>query len=106
MGGEGSMMQMIHTLRNNKSMLNKRKDRRVVNTSISGKKLEFHNTSTEKDLLEIRLKLQKEKKTKASKNNPSILCFYVCFDKRVYLFSLIKKSTGNSGFIFYYELFS
>ncbi|HCY82850.1 MAG TPA: hypothetical protein DHV22_15285 [Xanthomarina gelatinilytica] len=74
MGGEGSMMQMIHTLRNNKSMLNKRKDRRVVNTSISGKKLEFHNTSTEKDLLEIRLKLQKERKQKQEK---TILVFCV-----------------------------
>jgi len=74
MGGEGSMIQMIHTLRNNKSMLNKRKDRRVVNTSISGKKLEFHNTSTEKDLLEIRLKLQKERKQKQVK---TILVFCV-----------------------------
>ncbi|WP_417882641.1 hypothetical protein [Xanthomarina gelatinilytica] len=84
MGGEGSMMQMIHTLRNNKSMLNKRKDRRVVNTSISGKKLEFHNTSTEKDLLEIRLKLQKERKQKQVK---TILVFCVFMFVLISVFS-------------------
>lgn len=67
MGGEGSMMQMIHTLRNNKSMLTKRKERRVNNWSSTGEKLEFENTSTPEDLIKIRLKLQKERKLKRIK---------------------------------------
>lgn len=67
MGGEGSMMQMIHTLKNNKSMLNKRKDRRVLNGSFSGEKLEFENTSTQEELMRIRLRLQKERKQKLIK---------------------------------------
>ena len=67
MGGEGSMMHMIHTLRNNKSMLSKRKDRRVINSSFSGEKLEFENTSTQEDLVKIKLRLQKERKQKPIK---------------------------------------
>lgn len=67
MGGEGSMMQMIHTLRNNKSMLNKRKERREMTGSFSGEKLEFKNTSTQEDLIKIRLRLQKERKQKRVK---------------------------------------
>ncbi|HLV38209.1 hypothetical protein [Xanthomarina sp.] len=62
MGGEGAMMHMIHTLRNNKSMLTKRKERRVVNSVFFGEKLEFENTSTQEELLKLRLRLQKESK--------------------------------------------
>jgi len=61
------MMHMIHTLRNNKSMLTKRKDRRVINGSFSGEKLEFKNTSTQEDLVKIKLRLQKERKQKLLK---------------------------------------
>ncbi|PWK19153.1 hypothetical protein [Xanthomarina spongicola] len=79
MGGEGSMMHMIHTLRNNKSMLNKRKDRRVINGSFSGEKLEFQNTATHEDLIKIRLKLQKERKQKLLKTIVIFSIFMITF---------------------------
>ena len=45
MGGEGSMMHMINTLKNNKSMLSKRKERRGLQGKYSGEKLEFEQFS-------------------------------------------------------------
>jgi hypothetical protein len=67
MGGEGSMMQMIHTIRNNKSMLNKRKELRENLGNFTGEKLQFKNTSTQEDLIKIRLRLQNERKQKLKK---------------------------------------
>ncbi|MFL0353960.1 hypothetical protein [Xanthomarina sp. GH4-25] len=85
MGGEGSMMQMIHTLRNNKSMLTKRKDRRVINGSYSGEKLEFNNTSTQEDLIRIRLRLQKERKQMLLKTTV-IFSVFMCLLLRVIMY--------------------
>lgn len=62
MGGEGSMMHMINTLKNNKSMLSKRKERRGLQGKYSGEKLEFEHSATKKDLEQIRLRLQSEHK--------------------------------------------
>ncbi|MCX7547977.1 hypothetical protein OS188_08425 [Xanthomarina sp. F1114] len=79
MGGEGAMMHMIHTLRNNKSMLNKRKERRLNNWSSTGEKLEFENTATQANLLQIRLKLQKERKQKLIKIIVTFGIFMILF---------------------------
>ncbi|WP_223032855.1 hypothetical protein [Hanstruepera marina] len=64
MGGEGSMMHMINTLKNNKSMLSKRKERRGLQGKYSGEKLEFENSATKTDLEQIRLRLKQENKQK------------------------------------------
>lgn len=67
MGGEGSMMHMINTLKNNKSMLSKRKERRALPGKYSGEKLEFENSASKEDLEQIRLRLQSEHKQKQVK---------------------------------------
>lgn len=67
MGGEGSMMHMINTLKNNKSMLSKRKERRGLQGKYSGEKLEFEHSATKEDLEQIRLRLKKEHKQKQLK---------------------------------------
>lgn len=67
MGGEGSMMHMINTLKNNKSMLSKRKERRSVHGKYSGEKLEFENSASKADLEQLRLRLQSEHKQKRVK---------------------------------------
>jgi hypothetical protein len=67
MGGEGSMMHMINSLKNNKSMLTKRKERRGIQGRFSGEKLEFENTATKEDLKQIRFNMQKEYRQKQLK---------------------------------------
>jgi len=64
MGGEGSMMRMIHTLRNNKSMLTKRKERKALQGSYANIKLEFPKATPEV-IIRIREKvIRQQKQTK------------------------------------------
>jgi len=83
MGGEGAMMQMIQALKNNKSLLSKRKERRGLEGSYSNVKLEFEKTATEEDLKRLRLKLQKEHRQSRKKTllvfGSILLIFIVLF---------------------------
>ena len=61
MGGEGSMMAMIHAIKNNKSLLAKRKDNKKLSGSYGDVKLNFPEATPEL-LQEIRERMRREKR--------------------------------------------
>jgi len=66
MGGEGAMMAMINAIKNNKSLLAKRKDKKALSGSYGNAKLNFKEATPEM-LQEIRERLKKERKQRMIK---------------------------------------
>ncbi|MCF8272234.1 MAG: hypothetical protein K9I95_00225 [Flavobacteriaceae bacterium] len=62
MGGEGAMMAMINSLKNNKSLLSKRKDKNALTGSYSNIKLAKLPNTTPEELIRIKEKIQKDNK--------------------------------------------
>jgi hypothetical protein len=62
MGGEGSMMNAINSLKNNRSLLAKRKDKQALSGSYSHVELREFPKATPKKLINIRKKMQCENK--------------------------------------------
>ena len=60
MGGEGSMMAAINSLKNNKSLLTKRKEKGALSGSYSNLKLKEFPDATPELLFEIKEKIQRE----------------------------------------------
>ena len=60
MGGEGSMMAMINSIKNNKNLLSKRKDKKGLSGSYSGVKLKEFPKATPEELKRIQEKVQLE----------------------------------------------
>ena len=60
MGGEGSMMAAINSLKNNRSLLSKRKEKNALSGSYSHVGLKEFPKATPQQLKEIRLKIQAE----------------------------------------------
>ncbi len=68
MGGEGAMMAAIHSLRNNKNLRSKRKDKSFGFVSNSTEKTEYNlPTATPEKLEEIKMRLQDENKKRRIK---------------------------------------
>ncbi len=60
MGGEGSMMAAINSLKNNRSLLSKRKEKSALGGSYSNVKLADFPKATPEQLKEIKERLHKE----------------------------------------------
>ena len=67
MGGEGAMMAMINAIKNNKSLLSKRKDKKALSGSYANVKLNDFPEATPKMLHEIRIRMAKERKQRLIK---------------------------------------
>lgn len=62
MGGEGSMMAAINSLKNNRSLLSKRKEKGALGGSYANIKLKELPQATPEQLHEIKRRLKKENK--------------------------------------------
>ena len=62
MGGEGSMMSMIQTLRNNKKMMSKRKDKKSFEGSYANVTMREFPKASPEQLKMIRQRMQLENK--------------------------------------------
>ena len=60
MGGEGSMMNANLSLKNNRSMLSKRKEKSALGGSYANTELKEFPKATKAQLREIKKKIQKE----------------------------------------------
>lgn len=74
MGGEGSMMHAIKSLKNNRSLLSKRKEKGALSGSYENIKLKELPKATPEQLLKIKKKLKRENREARIKN---ILLFLV-----------------------------
>ncbi|TGV03169.1 hypothetical protein [Flavivirga rizhaonensis] len=72
MGGEGSMLAAINSLKNNRSLLSKRKERSALGGSYSNVKLAKFPKATPEQLKEIRNRTIKENRKTRTK---IMLCF-------------------------------
>ncbi|GFZ80573.1 hypothetical protein GCM10011531_08340 [Aquaticitalea lipolytica] len=63
MGGEGSMMAANNSLKNNRNLVSKRKEKRSLSGSYTDVKLAKFPEATPELLLEIKLQLKKEKRS-------------------------------------------
>jgi len=62
MGGEGSMMAAIHSLKNNRSLLSKRKEKNALSGSYSNVELKQFPDSTPEQIESIRQKMHRDNK--------------------------------------------
>lgn len=68
MGGEGAMMAANQSLKNNRSLVSKRKDRKLSFVSASNKKTEYNlPKATPQKLQEIKLRMQRENRQRRVK---------------------------------------
>jgi hypothetical protein len=67
MGGEGAMMAANNSLKNNRSLLSKRKERTALEGSYSNIELKEFPKASEEDLLKIRERMQLENKKRRLK---------------------------------------
>jgi hypothetical protein len=76
MGGEGAMMAMINSIKNNKSLLSKRKEKHTMSGSYANLKIAKFPEATPEELLRIKEKIQKENKQIRTKQ---IIAFSILF---------------------------
>ena len=68
MGGEGSMMHAIKSLKNNRSLLSKRRENGALGGSYANIELKELPKATPEQLLEIRQRLKRENRESIIKN--------------------------------------
>lgn len=69
MGGEGSMMNANVSLKNNRGMLSKRRERRTHLGAYANKKLKEFPMASEQDILEIQEEMKKKNRTAKFRNS-------------------------------------
>ena len=81
MGGEGSMMSAINSLKNNRSLLSKRKEKKALSGSYSNLKMKDFPEATPQKLRQIKDKISEENKQTTQKQ----LVFLIAFLLILYL---------------------
>ncbi|AJR04885.1 hypothetical protein [Siansivirga zeaxanthinifaciens] len=84
MGGEGAMMAAINSLKNNRSLMSKRKENKPFSGSYAGIELKEFPKASKTDLLKIREKLQRENKIRTRKHFVILTLVLVIFAFIIY----------------------
>ncbi len=85
MGGEGSMMAAINSLKNNRSLLSKRKEKGALEGSYANVKLAEFPKAIPEQLKEIRNKTIKENKKAKVKIMSCFILFLILISTFIYL---------------------
>ncbi|WP_303317057.1 hypothetical protein Q4Q34_02835 [Flavivirga abyssicola] len=85
MGGEGSMLAAINSLKNNRSLLSKRKEKSALGGSYSNVKLAKFPKATAEQLKEIRNRTIKENRKTRIKTMLCFILFLILISTFLYL---------------------
>ncbi|MBD0825254.1 hypothetical protein [Aestuariibaculum marinum] len=85
MGGEGAMIAASNSLKNNRNLVSKRKDKKALEGSYANARMKTFPKATNGDLLRIREKLKKERRRDTVKQNIVVVLFLVSVLLSVFL---------------------